>query len=514
MKFLDLKIGPRVALAFGGVIVAIGVLVAAVLLGLSRSAANSVEMGEGVQMQAVVSETHLLAKDNAIASMVILVSSSTDQQAKLKQEIRDRDLRIVQSLDTLEKAMSGSQEEAALLSEIRKRHATYQAGVKHIVDLVVAGKQAEATFAADEEMIPMLAPFLSALARLDAQQVAKVGQTERANRQLIGSTQWLTLIAGVVTGVIAAGAGGWLVLSITRPLASALAFAQRVASGDLTTHVNAGGHDEVAQLLSELNRMCESLSRLVAHVRTSADSIATGSQEIASGNADLSQRTELQASTLEQTSASMEQLGSTVRHNAEHAQQANALAASASTVAVQGGEVVNQVVHTMKGINDSSKRIVDIIGVIDGIAFQTNILALNAAVEAARAGEQGRGFAVVAAEVRSLAQRSANAAKEIKGLITDSVEQVEKGAALVDRAGATMQEVVSSVNRVSSIMGEINSDSADQSNSVTEVGAAVSQMDHATQQNAALVEQSAAAAESLRQQAQQLVQAVSAFKLS
>jgi len=289
--------------------------------------------------------------------------------------------------------------------------------------------------------------------------------------------------------------------------------AERVRDGDLTVAVPMGANDEFSPLLKAMGEMQTSLTRVVSDVRLGADSVATASAEIAQGNADLSGRTEQQASSLEQTSASMEQLGSTARQNADSASQANQLAANASSVAVQGGDVVSQVVQTMKDINDSSKRISDIIGVIDGIAFQTNILALNAAVEAARAGEQGRGFAVVAAEVRSLAQRSAEAAKEIKGLINASVERVEQGTTLVDQAGSTMQEIVRSIRRVSDIVGEISSASNEQNTGVNQVSQAVSQMDQATQQNAALVEESAAAASSLQQQAQQLVQAVAVFRL-
>ena len=513
MKSLDLKIGPRVALAFLGVIVAIAVLVAVVLVSLARSAANSVHMGQGVRLQAMASELHLLAKDNAIDSLVLLVSPSTEQQARLGKAIQERDARIAKGLDDLQQATAGDDGDAALIADIRKRHATYKGGVKRIADLVLGGKQAEAAFAADEEMIPMLAPFLSALAKLDASQVAKVGDTERANGQLIDSTRWMAAAAGVVAVLIAVAAGGWLVLSLTRPLARTLAFAERVAGGDLTARVEASGRDEVAQLQGELNRMSGSLADLVSHVRSVADSIATGSSEIASGNSDLSQRTEQQAAALEQTAASMEQLGATVKHNADNARQADQLASGARGVAVKGGDVVGQVVDTMKGINDSSRKVADIIGVIDGIAFQTNILALNAAVEAARAGEQGRGFAVVAGEVRSLAQRSADAARQIKGLINASVEQVEAGTQLVDRAGSTMGEVVAAINRVSGIMAEINTASGQQSDAVSQVSEAVGQMDHTTQQNAALVEQSAAAAESLKQQAQRLVQAVSAFHI-
>jgi methyl-accepting chemotaxis protein len=301
--------------------------------------------------------------------------------------------------------------------------------------------------------------------------------------------------------------------SISRPLNEAIAVAERVAAGDLTSRCAITTKDETAQLLHALMEMQESLVKVVGNVRQNADGVATASAEIAQGNNDLSARTEQQASALEETAASMEELGSTVKQNADNAKQANQLALGASTVAMKGGEVVSQVVTTMKGINDSSKKIADIIGVIDGIAFQTNILALNAAVEAARAGEQGRGFAVVASEVRSLASRSADAAKEIKTLINASVERVGQGTVLVDQAGVTMAEVVASIKRVTDIMGEISAASTEQSAGVAQVGEAVTQMDQATQQNAALVEESAAAAESLKGQAQQLVQAVAVFKL-
>jgi methyl-accepting chemotaxis protein len=286
-----------------------------------------------------------------------------------------------------------------------------------------------------------------------------------------------------------------------------------IAEGHLNQKIDLSDRSEEGMLLVTMNVMQDKLANVVSTIRNSAESVATASSQIAQGNLDLSQRTEEQASSLEETAASMEQLSSTVRQNADNAQQANQLAMSASTVAVTGGEVVNNVVNTMKSINDASHKIADIINVIDSIAFQTNILALNAAVEAARAGEQGRGFAVVASEVRNLAQRSAEAAKEIKNLITNSAERVEQGTALVDQAGITMSEVVTSIRRVTDIMNEINCASSEQSSGITQVSEAVTQMDEVTQQNAALVEQTAAAAESLKGQAEQLVQAIAGFKV-
>jgi methyl-accepting chemotaxis protein len=313
--------------------------------------------------------------------------------------------------------------------------------------------------------------------------------------------------------VISLGLGLWIVRSVTQPLSYARERVGEMAQGHLAQAIKAEGRDEIALLLHDLEAMRSQLHGVVSTVRDNSESVSTGSGEIAQGNADLSQRTEEQASALEETAATMDELSSTVRNNADNAKQANQLALSASTVAQRGGAVVGEVVETMKGINDSSKKISDIISVIDGIAFQTNILALNAAVEAARAGEQGRGFAVVASEVRSLAQRSAEAAKEIKTLINASVERVEQGTVLVDKAGVTMTEIVSSIRRVADIVGEISDASSEQSSGIAQVGEAITQMDKVTQQNAALVEQSAAAAESLRQQADQLVQVVAVFKL-
>jgi methyl-accepting chemotaxis protein len=322
-------------------------------------------------------------------------------------------------------------------------------------------------------------------------------------------------IIGLLAAAVLVGAAMAFVItrSIVRPLDSAVKVAEAVAEGNLTSAITATGGDEVSQLLRALQRMNASLVNIVSRVRNSSDSIATGSSQIAAGNADLSQRTEEQASNLQQTAASMEELTATVKQNADTARAATQLASSASEAAAEGGRVVGKVVATMEEITHSSRKIVDIIGVIDGIAFQTNILALNAAVEAARAGEQGRGFAVVATEVRSLAQRSAAAAKEIKSLIGASVAKVESGSHLVDEAGKSMAEIVTQVTRVNDLIGEISSASTEQSTGIGQIGDAVNQLDQVTQQNAALVEESAAAAESLKVQAAQLAQVVSVFRL-
>ena len=329
--------------------------------------------------------------------------------------------------------------------------------------------------------------------------------------------------AGMIALLVAVAAVGLVLLfyrlvlrSIQVPVEGCTALAQQIARGDLASSERAGmrRNDSIGDLEQALADMQDKLADVVGTVRQNADGVARASAEIAQGNSDLSSRTEQQASALEQTAASMEELSGTVRQNAENARQGNLMARKASDVATRGGEVVADVVGTMRGINEASRRIADIIGVIDGIAFQTNILALNAAVEAARAGEQGRGFAVVAAEVRNLAGRSAQAAREIKALIADSVQRVEQGSTLVDQAGVTMAEVVGAIREVTDIMGGISSASSEQSTGVAQVGEAVTQMDHATQQNAALVEESAAAAESLRMQAQHLVQAVAVFRLA
>jgi len=347
-----------------------------------------------------------------------------------------------------------------------------------------------------------------------AELIAKAS-ADTAGKAAQRASQATTVSLIVMLAVCAASVVGALLFSrsVVRPIGQAVQVSQAVAKGDLTVAAPSAGRDEIAQLLNALHDMQGSLALVVQRVRTNADSVAGVSAEIAQGNNDLSMRTEQQASALEQTSASMEELSSTVQANADNARQASQLAADASVVAVRGGDVVSEVVSTMRGINDSSKQIADIIGVIDGIAFQTNILALNAAVEAARAGEQGRGFAVVASEVRTLAQRSATAAKEIKELQSDSVEKVARGTTQVEHAKQTMSEIVHSIHQVSHIVSEISAASSEQSNSVAQVGIAITEMDDVTQQNAALVEQSAAAAENLKRQSHELVATVSIFKI-
>jgi len=408
-----------------------------------------------------------------------------------------------------------TEEETRLVKKLGEDRAKFtQDGLRPILAALRANDMEEAkrlTLGNTRALYAPVSEGIAALIKLQLEVAKKEYDAGVARYQSIRIVAISAIIAGVLFAVLF---GMTLIRGIARSLNQAIEASKAVAQGDLNHPIPRGGKDEVAVLLGSLSDMQVSLAKVVTHVRQGSESVATASVQISQGNHDLSGRTEEQASALEETAASMEELSSTVKQNADNARQANQLAQSASTVAVQGGEVVGQVVETMKHINDSSKRIFDIIGVIDGIAFQTNILALNAAVEAARAGEQGRGFAVVASEVRSLAGRSAEAAKEIKGLIGASVERVEQGNVLADQAGVTMTEVVSAIKRVTDLMGEISAASAEQSQGVAQVGEAIMQMDQTTQQNAALVEESAAAADSLKTQAEQLVAAVSVFKLS
>jgi methyl-accepting chemotaxis protein len=516
MRLFNLKISHRLAMAFGLLL-----LVSLLSGGLSLYKLkeiqrnlddvvtdNNVKIRLGNKMSDSV---HVVSR---IMRSIMLIEDKAARQvehAKLD-KYRDQYNRASAELEKLTADASGK----ALLAKIAAARDEARPLNDKVMALAAADQLAEATRLLMTQANPRTQAWQDALEEGVAAQEKSNGQQYGDALAVYAHARNL-LIAVNLAAVGLAAVMGWLITrSITAQLGAepgeAAALAQRVASGDLSRPVPLAPGDEHS-MMAQLKRMQDSLVSVVGTVRQNADSVATASAQIAQGNLDLSQRTEEQASALEQTAASMEQLGSTVRQNADNARQANQLAVSASDIAVKGGDVVGQVVDTMKGINDSSKRIADIITVIDGIAFQTNILALNAAVEAARAGEQGRGFAVVAGEVRSLAQRSADAAREVKSLIHASVERVEQGTALVDEAGATMQEVVSSIKRVAGIMGEINAASAEQGAGVMQVGEAVTLMDQATQQNAALVEESAAAAESLKGQARQLVQAVAVFSL-
>jgi methyl-accepting chemotaxis protein len=513
----NLKIGSRLALAFGALLLLLCAVAGVGGYQSSRINDRAVDLGQNwLPSVKLLGELRSQVSSARRASLGHVIEGQKD--AKAKQAAAHELLvgkKIPDTLMAYEKLVS-SPEEGKLLEKIKSLWAAFAEDDRKLIALSDGG---EASFAAARQLATgATAESYSKLSAAIEEDV-QLNVAGAANSTDVAAATFHSAIVVIAVAVVTALAAG-LVLgiaitrSITRPIHRAVEVASAVADGDLTSKIVVEGKDETATLLQALGRMNGNLARIVGQVRDSSDSVATGSTQISQGNSDLSQRTEEQASALEETAASMEELSSTVKQNADNAKQANQLALGASTVAIRGGEVVGQVVETMKGINDSSKRIADIISVIDGIAFQTNILALNAAVEAARAGEQGRGFAVVASEVRNLAGRSADAAKEIKTLITASVERVEQGTRLVDQAGSTMAEVVGSIKRVTDIMGEISAASSEQSAGVSQVGEAVSQMDQVTQQNAALVEESAAAAESLKTQAQQLVEAVAIFKIS
>ena len=518
--FSKMTVAMRLYLGFG--------LILAVLVAVTAVAVFKVQIING-SLRAN-SETHAAvqryainfrgsAHDRAIAVRDVVLSASPGERQSEVAAIDRLAAFYAQSagpLEALIRAPGASPELATLYAGIKTIERQAVDTTKAVIAAVDGGDMAQAQSLLWTKAKPQYVLWLAAINQLiDFEEERIQAENKIATEQASG---FLTVMLSALAAALALG--GALAWMIPRSILSQLGAepvelggaAQRVANGNLSAVPNAS-QAPVGSVLSSLGSMQSGLFALVGRVRAASDSIATGSQQIAQDNNDLSARTEQQASALEQTAASMETLGATVKQNADSARQANQLAMNASTVAVQGGEVVSQVVETMKGINDSSRKIADIISVIDGIAFQTNILALNAAVEAARAGEQGRGFAVVASEVRSLAGRSAEAAKEIKTLIGASVERVTQGTALVDKAGATMTEVVSSIKRVTDIMGEISAASNEQASGVAQVGEAVRHMDQATQQNAALVERMAEAASSLKGQAQDLVQTVSTFDL-
>ena len=433
--------------------------------------------------------------------------------AQEKQAIADSRTKVTELTGKIE-ALITSAEGKELQAKVDESRKPFRETVDKFMAMIATGEREPAIAYLFDSVRPAQLAYFKAIDDAVALQTEGAQAASQAAQNTVKNLIITIVAAVLLAAVIAAVVATWIIRSITGPINSAVELARAVAAGDLTHAVEVKSKDETGVLMQALADMQTGLVQVVGRVRSGSESVSSASEQIAQGNQDLSSRTESQASALEETAASMEELSSTVRQNADNALQANQLAQSASKVAVEGGQVVSQVVDTMKGINESSRKISDIISVIDGIAFQTNILALNAAVEAARAGEQGRGFAVVAGEVRNLAQRSAAAAKEIKLLINDSVERVESGTALVDKAGATMNEVVDSVKRVTDIMGEISSASKEQSDGVAQIGEAVTQMDQATQQNAALVEEMAAAASSLRTQATDLVQSVAVFRLS
>jgi methyl-accepting chemotaxis protein len=513
MDIRDMKITTRLKLGFGLLALLIALVSGAAILKINQVQENFTLVLKDRYPK--VEKLHDVNDDiNQIARSMrnmLLMTALTDIQ-KERATVEQSRKEISDNLAELDKLITSEKGKAGMKA-IADARAVYVVGQTRFLELASAGKTDEARELLFKEVRPLqLAYFKTVHDAIDFQSelMAQSGQDAEAAVAEGKSMMWGTsAFAIVAAGLLAM----WIIRSITAPLNRAVEVSRAVAEGDLSMDLPVTGQNETAQLLRALATMKDRLNSIVGDVRQNAEGVATASAQISQGNNDLSGRTEEQASALEETAASMEQLTSTVSQNADNARQANQLAISASSVAIEGGQVVGQVVDTMKGINDSSRRIADIISVIDGIAFQTNILALNAAVEAARAGEQGRGFAVVASEVRNLAQRSADAAKEIKELITTSVERVDAGTQLVDQAGSKMNEIVSSIRRVTDIMGEISAASAEQSSGMAQIGEAVTQMDQATQQNAALVEESAAAAESLKTQAEQLVAAVAFFKL-
>ncbi|CAG9167753.1 Methyl-accepting chemotaxis protein I [Cupriavidus laharis] len=509
-----INIGPRLMLGFSGVM-----LLMLVNIGLAISSLHTlggevenILRSDWVKSDAAATVNARVAA-NARRTMELFFAGDEKAMAELRAHVDGNKKAITEALQTLD-SLVVLPEGKALLARVKRSRADYVQSFSRVDKLLSEGQRDQALNLLKSETLPVLDALqgsVGELARFQAKLARERGTAIEADAE---TSSRIVIACGIAVAILGLLIAGWITRSITGPVAHAVEVVQNVAGGNLTSKIRTESQDEVGRLLGAMQTMQDNLSRIVTDVRDGSTAVLSASDQIAAGNLDLSSRTEEQASSLEETAASVEELTSTVRQNTDNARQANQLAASASQVAARGGEVVSQVVDTMGAINESSRRIADIIGVIEGIAFQTNILALNAAVEAARAGEQGRGFAVVAGEVRSLAQRSAAAAKEIKSLIDDSVARVDQGSDLVGQAGSTMGEIVQSVRRVTDLMAEITAATQEQSSGIEQVNQAVTQIDEVTQQNAALVEQASAAAQSMRDQASNLARAVSVFKLA
>lgn len=513
MSFNNLKIGTRLSIGFGIVLALIATMVALSMVRITNIGALSEQIVKEDWVKAEAAATlDTYTRANGLRTMELFFATDKGQTDKIHQRIEFNKKNVATSLDVLEKLVR-TPEGKNLLQSVREMRASYLESFMRVDTLLSDGRRDEATRILVDETLPRLEALKDRIVALSNLQKKLAESRSVVIMDDIDSARIAMLATGVAALLLGTTFAWRLTRSITVPIQQALEVAQTVATGDLTSRIQITRSDETGQLLSALKIMNENLDSVVRTVRHSSESIATGSAQIVAGNTDLSQRTEEQAANLEQTAASMEEISSTVKNNAEAARQATQLASSASDAVAQGGEAVSQVVSTMEAITASSQQIGDIIGVIDSIAFQTNILALNAAVEAARAGEQGRGFAVVATEVRGLAQRSAAAAKEIKDLITDSIDKVRAGGVQASAAGESMSDIISQVKRVSDLIAEISAATIEQSSGIGQVGDAVNQLDYVTQQNAALVEESASAADSLSQQATKLVEAVTVFKL-
>jgi methyl-accepting chemotaxis protein len=509
----NLKIGVRLSLGFAAVI---ALLLMLAVIGVTKiSAINSdtevILHDRFVKVQLAQSVENEVNKQLRALRTALIVSDPALVETELAK--LEASLPVVLAAIEKLKATVHSERGKAALEALVDNRAKFKDKEQQLITSVKAGKIDEARTQLVTGILPLQGPYLAAIEEFAKSQADSMEEFGKEAAALASGAKLLMEVLSVIAVVLATAIAYVLMRSITVPVAEAVRIAETVAAGDLTSSIEVRSRDEMGQLLTALGAMNDSLVRIVNQVRLSSDSIATGSHQIATGGADLSQRTEEQASSLEETASAMEQVTTTVQRSADSARSATALAAAASAVATQGGTVVAEVVATMRDISASSRRIADITGVIDGIAFQTNILALNAAVEAARAGEQGRGFAVVAGEVRTLAQRAATASKEIKALIGESVGRVEAGSRLVEGAGGTMEEVVQQVQKVAQLIADISTATEQQSAGLGEVSKAVSQLDQVTQQNAALVEESAAAADSLSHQAQRLTELVGAFKL-